>query len=262
MTDGYVALLDVLGFRELVRSDHTGERIRHYLESLSASTKHSGVKSVVFSDSIVLTAEGDGHKAFLDIAGACSRLMGDLLLKDIPLRGAIAFGNVFRSSLEESVFVAGRAIIDAYEYEQKQNWIGVMLAPSSVATIRDLSSRCAPAVCNPRPKAATLTPRIGWLTFVGPCPCIPFHVTPNGPEYFDGFAVVPTIGALDPTKLGDNHATLIERLTWLRSVAPSPEAQRKYEQTREWLKLLRGHRDYIQEVFRQPSHLPPAAPAQ
>ena len=57
--DGYIALLDVLGFSALVNADHTGDKIRRYLECLNGATQNRSVGYVVFSDSIVLYGEGE-----------------------------------------------------------------------------------------------------------------------------------------------------------------------------------------------------------
>jgi hypothetical protein len=53
---------------------------------------------------------------------------------------------------------------------------------------------------------------------------------------FDGFAVVPTNGLLDPAALRDSIKAAIDRLNWLRAIAPMPEAQEKYSRTTNWLR--------------------------
>ncbi len=80
MSDGYVALLDVLGFSALVDADTTGERVERYLTCLQRAKGTTAVEYVVFSDSIVLTVEDAGADCLLAIAGACSRLMNELLI--------------------------------------------------------------------------------------------------------------------------------------------------------------------------------------
>jgi hypothetical protein len=237
---GYVALLDVLGFSALVGSDPSGEKIGRYLECLTAATEHSQVNYVVFSDSIVLTAEGDDPESLLAVAGACSRLIADLLKEDIPLRGAISFGNFVRSSIEKSVFVAGRAVIDACQFEQAQDWVGVMVAPSALAHVRDLNTRC-PQVQNYSGAEDDIQKQLPWPAFIQPCHGIPFHASsPFDQPRFDGFAVVPTNGVPEPAPLSDSISSAIERLKWLRSIAPSPGAQEKYQATINWLSNIQS----------------------
>jgi hypothetical protein len=91
MYTGYVALLDVLGFSNLITGDNADDRVQRYLDCLKAATEDTEVEFVVFSDSIVLTAR-DEPDALIKIASASSRLMHDLVLQGIPVRGAISKG--------------------------------------------------------------------------------------------------------------------------------------------------------------------------
>src|SRR2546426_1186922 len=111
MPSGNVALLDVLGFSALVAADAAAEKIERYLGCLQRTTGGTAppIDYVVFSDSIVLTVEGDGIDSLIAIARACSRLMGELLTEHIAIRGAIAHGHFVRSAIGQSVFIAGRA---------------------------------------------------------------------------------------------------------------------------------------------------------
>ncbi|MFL6603183.1 MAG: hypothetical protein ACJ8R9_17895 [Steroidobacteraceae bacterium] len=114
MSYGYVALLDVLGFSALVANDRGGASLQAYLECLERIFGASSeIDYVVFSDSIVLTLDGPDPIKLLQISRACSRLMSELIEQEIPVRGAIACGEFVRSSVGKSVFVAGRAIVDA-----------------------------------------------------------------------------------------------------------------------------------------------------
>ena len=77
--------------------------------------------------------------------------------------------------------------------------------------------------------------RLPWTAFIQHC-YIPFHeATPFEQSRFDGFAVVPTSGVLNPTALRDSIKVAIDRLSWLRLIAPSPNAQHKYSETVNWL---------------------------
>jgi len=238
---GYVAVLDVLGFSALVAADATGEGVERYLKCLQRAKGASAVNYVVFSDSIVLTVAGNGAESLVAIAGACSRLMSELLLEHIPIRGAISQGEFVRSAVGESVFVAGRAVLDAYQFEQVQDWIGVMIAPSALVRVPDLEERCRLADHTTIDAFRAVEARIEWMAFIQPCHSIPFH-TVNSFESssFDGFAVVPTSGLLEPVALRDNIKAAIDQLTWLRAIAPTPAAQRKYQQTTSWLNGIRG----------------------
>lgn len=238
MPGGYVALLDVLGFSALVTADTAGEGVERYLNCLQRAKGATAVDYIVFSDSIVLTVNGDGPDSLLAIAGACSRLMSELLIEHIPIRGAISQGAFVRSTVGESVFVAGRAVIDAYQFEQIQDWIGIMIAPSARARVPDLEERCRLANQTSVEAFRAVEPRFAWAAFIQPCHSIPFH-TENQFESssFDGFAVVPTSGLLDPVALRDSVKEAIDRLNWLRAIAPTPASQRKYQEATRWLSI-------------------------
>jgi hypothetical protein len=246
----YVALLDVLGFSDLVRGDSASQRLKEYLDCVTAATAPRGVQSVVFSDSIVLTAKDQDEQGLLNIAQASSLLMGTLLKKGIALRGAIAFGNVFRRSLEESVFVAGRAIVDAYHFERIQQWVGVMLTPSAVARIPDLRQRCELSIHNQ--DLSIIRKQVRWAAYIQPWGGIPFRgVNANESDPFDGFAVVPTTGAIE---LLSHHLMLDdirESLAWLRSLAPSPQDQRKYSESMRWVDSVRNPWPTIRQLALQ-----------
>src|ERR1041384_2915036 len=204
-------------------------------------TKPEGVDYIVFSDSIVITAIGETEQAFISVARSCSQLMHALLNQGIPIRGAIAYGAFFRSAVAKSAFVAGRAVIDAYTFEQAQDWVGVMIAPSALRRIPDADSRCSLSGCSNSERFKELLERIEWPAFIHRCQSIPFHSTATlNPQYFDGYAVVPTAGVMEPAAIRDAIGTAIERLDWLRSIAPSPQAQRKYQETIKWLGLVQS----------------------
>jgi hypothetical protein len=232
MITSYLAFLDILGFSAIVGSDRTGEQIERYRKSVSDATENLAVKSVVFSDSIVLTTDDPAQESLLVLARATARLMCNLLHADIPIRGAIAHGEFSRSIVGEGVFVAGRALIEAYQWEQKQDWVGVMITPSALRTVPNMKKLCPrPDTCNP----SLMNP---WMEVIQHHPRIPFHSSvPYMTPTFDGFALVPTKGE-STHHLWYNLRLSLERLESLRMTAPSPESQQKYQRTLEWLNVL------------------------
>jgi hypothetical protein len=236
MKKGYVALLDVLGFSALIAGDLTGEKVRRYLDCFQSATLEGKVDYVVFSDSIVLSAKGDSPESLIAIAATCSQLLVNLLGEGIPLRGAIAFGDFIRDTVGQSAFVAGRAVIEAYQFEQQQDWIGVMLAPSAVAQVPDLNDRCRLPGDGVPMTFKDIEARYPWPAFIQRCGAIPFHETsPFETSLFDGFAVVPTNGSLAAAKIRDSIKAAMDRLARLRLLAPTRGSQRKYQLTLNWL---------------------------
>jgi hypothetical protein len=231
MPTGFVALLDVLGFSSLVSGDGGGERLQKYLETLQKALDPGPdgqtVEWVVFSDSIVLTTYDD-DRSFQALLLRCSRMFGLMLEIEVPLRGAIAHGPFLRQGVPGGVFVAGRAIVDAYRFETAQDWVGIMLAPSAVKRFPGLEERCEIGST----WSQDLEGRLAWAAFIQRYHRIPFHKDKDRPfddSDFDGFAIVPTDGILEPPAIRDSLDRSIKDLKWLKSLAPDPAAQGKYK---------------------------------
>jgi len=242
MAAGYVALLDILGFSHMAVRESTGRRVKRYLTRLEKDMATGEVDSVIFSDKIMLTIEDEEPNSLLAIARACSRLMYGLLKEGIPMRGAISGGDIVRSFFDGNVFIAGKAGLDAQLFEQAQDWVGVMVAPSGLERVPDLEKRCdlQPYVDDPRNSFKLVKPNIEWTAFIQPCRKIPFHgQNPSGePDYYEGFAVVPTSGDAEPVALRESIQAAIAGLNRLCSIAPTPASQGKYERVIAWLKSV------------------------
>ena len=239
MLIGFVGLLDVLGFSALISGGDEGARLKRYLECINTvlgDSADSAVDYVVFSDNIVLTTRDDAEASFQALLARCSTLFGLLLGQEIALRGAIAHGSFFRESSAGGVFVAGRAVVDAYTFETKQDWVGIMLAPSALRRMPDLAERCAIASPSTEDGLKAIRERLAWAAFVQTCFAIPFHSsTPFENSDFNGFAIVPTHGVTEFAPLRDSLGASLKAVEWLKSLAPDPPAQAKYQRAHRWL---------------------------
>ena len=223
--------------------DGEGEHLQRYLTCLRDALDDNAVGPivdyVVFSDSIVLTTKDDSDAEFQALLCRCSRALGLMLQNEIALRGAISHGSFFRAGAAGGVFVAGRAIVDAYKFETVQDWVGIMLAPSAIKRAPELikqSSRLQNIQGATDEQQAEIRRLLPVAAFVQPCQNIPFHSNqPFEPERFDGFAVVPTDGVAEPSALSESIGRSYKALEWLGSIAPSPSAQAKYQRSRQWL---------------------------
>lgn len=97
--------------------------------ALKASAKRKyGIDYSWFSDTFIIFASDDSWESFLLIERASRLFFQRLILKRIPLRGALTVGDLYTQK-KKNIFL-GKALIDAYEYGNKQNWIGFILTPS------------------------------------------------------------------------------------------------------------------------------------
>ena len=132
----FVAFLDILGFKDLVmRKSH--EEIYQTLKLISESkglveeaankldiVGDAEVYVVSFSDSIVIFSKNDNIENFKYFLLATRWLFTGAFEKQIPIKGAIAHGEISLNKTEQIYF--GQPIIDAYLIEEDVNYMGVV----------------------------------------------------------------------------------------------------------------------------------------
>jgi hypothetical protein len=226
MTKGYVALMDVLGFSDALLNQGSEKFLQDYQAVLSDAVAGSaGAEYVVFSDSIILTQPGTGFGDLLAISRACALLMFALLKRNIPVRGAISYGEYVRSSMQSAnVFVAGNPIVDAYRYEQAQKWIGVMLTPTVVRKDGELLA-----------KGGTGQFSMPVSGGIESCREIPIAEGGAAPAAYEGYAVVPCSLSTTNIVATDVRQWTLPCLKRMKASAPSPAEQAKYSRTVNWL---------------------------
>lgn len=127
---GYVAFLDVLGFKEMVFSEEL-DKINLYIDSIEKAInylKSIQVKQeleigyIVISDSIIIYIKHGANRAenierLRNLCIAIGFLQVTLAVKGIWLRGAISSDDVYFNSEKNQVI--GKAYIEAYLLEEK-----------------------------------------------------------------------------------------------------------------------------------------------
>lgn len=229
-SSGYVAVLDVLGFKALVAADYKNDSVIRYLHIIEASLAGSTIPYIVFSDSIVLASHGKEPENLRRMCETCSRLMYDLISAGIAIRGAIACGDFVTSIVNGSAFIAGKPVVEAHEFEQKQNWIGVLLTPSALNAAPIVKVQCTTVFNSDED--------LKWKAYVQQCQKIPFH-SDTDQRMHDGFAIVPG-GSVSLENMVTRLSDVIERLEWLKLLAPTPRDQAKYSATLDWLRRTHG----------------------
>jgi hypothetical protein len=153
-----VALLDILGFRKLIaRTPLQGlaERNERVIANAEATLQHPlmdlgkeptlfpGSNQTplcqlhVFSDTVVLISHDDTDESCAKLLVYGWRVAQGLTAMGFPVRGAVSFGEM-HSNPARHVFL-GRALTEAYELEQAQDWAGIALSPSLDAKIGAIS---------------------------------------------------------------------------------------------------------------------------
>lgn len=135
----YLLFLDILGFSELVKTKGHDEVLGIVTNALEAFDRWENLnqqfRTIYFSDTFVFyqVPKGYGKWAFLDVYAIGGLILTALLAKGIAARGAITFGGfeVQDSTLGKHQVYFGPALIEAYQAEQKEGWLGITIQPSA-----------------------------------------------------------------------------------------------------------------------------------
>lgn len=245
--DGYVALLDILGFSNRVMRGNMHGLDSYIKTVMAAAGQEKRIKTILFSDTVVFYTMDDSDESFDVIVRTTSLALYQLIAADIPLRGAISHGSFVRSVNTGGTVIAGRPIIDAHHYESQSQWIGVMLAPSVLEHRPDISQRACSIAINAsgRAKSARFAP-VRECISIQPNRRIPLAALTGELTDFEGYAVVPLSSDIaDLTDLRTSLIGTINKLTRLMQLAPDARSQAKYQRTRDWLRAIRAEVDKV-----------------
>jgi len=136
--DRFVVFLDIMGFKDFVaRRSH--EDVYNMMMNLFDSKSYVARKfknvteptfmdkelyTASFSDSIVLFSKDNSAESLDVITSSAAYIMHDALLKDIPIKGAMAYGKI--SVDKENQIYFGQALIDAYLLQDDVNYYGIV----------------------------------------------------------------------------------------------------------------------------------------
>lgn len=141
----WVAYFDILGFKNQVLDFHEQNgsgnldvfveiyyEILRYIENELRKKKDftpAKFDYICSSDAFLFFACDDSIDSYRTIDRVARFFFRRMIWKRIPFRGALTVGD-FYADKQKSVFV-GQALIDAYRYAEKQNWIGSVMTPNA-----------------------------------------------------------------------------------------------------------------------------------
>jgi hypothetical protein len=140
----FVALFDILGFSDLVKTGQLQSVYRTYRETVRTfrswqkiifkeKTGFPMVKSEVFSDTFLLYVETCTDDGFSAILGMCNALIFSAVENGLMIRGAVTAGELIISRGA----VIGKPIVEAYEHEQRQEWMGCWLTAGCIREVSE-----------------------------------------------------------------------------------------------------------------------------
>ena len=145
MSNKYLLYLDILGFADLVKrleSKQIYKILNTAIMTLNTSEsqyRQSKIKyrSICFSDTILLWPEESTVDVFHHLTYLSGLLFTNLLAQGIPVRGTIVYGdfNVMNDDAKDHELFWGEALINAYNIEKKEKWIGIVICPTAIREI-------------------------------------------------------------------------------------------------------------------------------
>lgn len=155
----FVAFLDILGFKTMVKNNSIHSLFKVYNEFLlrmelskefTDSTyilpdfKKSVINSIFISDSLILWTEDFSQTSLYKLIGLTSILFVESFRQGTPLRGAIDMGEIAVRTTFENKTLVGTGLTNAYENECNQDWAGCVVAKKCVDQFNSLSGTWGP----------------------------------------------------------------------------------------------------------------------
>jgi hypothetical protein len=138
LKEGVVSFLDVLGWKGIWVNhknpiDSLDQFISKFKKEVIASYPDVNIDIHGFSDTIVIFTPNMGQEQFYGSvclhSELCHWALENALKHNLPLRGAIGFGEYSYSSTKNLTMI-GQVIDEISSWSEKVNWVGVILAPS------------------------------------------------------------------------------------------------------------------------------------
>lgn len=135
----FVAFLDIMGFKDRVaRNSHA--RLLTQLTDFNKDIagyigkyQQAEIQLAQFSDSIVLFSNDTTPKSLKTIAEVARGIMQTAIMQQIPLKGAIAQGQITCDTSKQLFF--GQALIDAYLLEENIFYYGILVHHTAETSI-------------------------------------------------------------------------------------------------------------------------------
>lgn len=138
----YVVFLDIMGFKNRVARNKHADLLKHLSKLNDEITRiigqfgNSNIQLAQFSDSIVLFSNDTTEDSLKNIAKAARGIMQNAIKQGIPLKGAIAQGEITCDMTKQLFF--GQALIDAYLLEENVQYYGVLVHHSAEKNVQDI----------------------------------------------------------------------------------------------------------------------------
>jgi hypothetical protein len=141
LTKRWFSCFDLLGSSRLAKtSEFVSVFVRYRKvidEFLQNADSNANIGRAWFSDTFVIYAPDASKAGFFAIENASQWFTTFLILREIPVRGAMSCDEIYVD--RDSQVYLGKGLIEAYEYGDGQDWLGFVLCPSASRQLSDLA---------------------------------------------------------------------------------------------------------------------------
>ncbi len=150
----FVCFFDIMGFKDMVMRNTHNEiyellielsKHRATLENakgLPEQYDSDSLKTVSFSDSIVIFSKNDSLECFEIMTNAVSWLFSKAIEQGIPMKGAIALGEM-SVNISRQIFF-GQPLIDAYLLEEDVGYYGIVIHDTVEKYLNNANTKLIP----------------------------------------------------------------------------------------------------------------------
>lgn len=142
-TERYVAFLDIMGFKDMVArnsNNYVYNIMRKVVEAAQVSAERFGiddssdkiidnVRVTTYSDSIMIYSRNASPKSLYNFNAVSAAIYEELLINEIPFKGAVAFG-LMTLDFNSSIYF-GQPLIDAYLLQEELLFYGIVVHASA-----------------------------------------------------------------------------------------------------------------------------------
>ncbi|PIR39851.1 MAG: hypothetical protein COV35_00075 [Alphaproteobacteria bacterium CG11_big_fil_rev_8_21_14_0_20_39_49] len=122
---GYFLVADILGFSDIIKDNNSNNQnpiIEKWVILVNKLTEEHGIKKFQLISDSLLVGIGSENEDLDNLVSFSRKLLEEGLNNKFPIRGAISYGEYEWGSL-----TYGKAVIEAFEFEKQQNWIGISI---------------------------------------------------------------------------------------------------------------------------------------
>jgi hypothetical protein len=141
----YIAHFDILGFKSRINNDDSSlpivilkETIDEILEELQKGINNfsSSIGYTYYADTFIIFSKTEDSSGYPALVRAAKNLILCCITNRLPVRGAIAYGEV--SFRHDERIIIGKAALESYTYCEDQDWIGLLLTPTACQQLKSI----------------------------------------------------------------------------------------------------------------------------